>query len=56
LSLIIDNTKQLILVKRTLYLHLGYYKPWNTIHKTFPQENISVWQGTLAILSKSKLK
>lgn len=55
-SLITDNPKQLLLEKLIRYLHLEHYKPKNRTHIKLPKNYISVRQGTVTSLSKSKLK
>jgi hypothetical protein len=44
------------IAKCTRYLHLEHYRPNNRTHINFPKNNISVCQGTVAILSKRDLK
>jgi len=46
-TLIIDNTEQIILEKRTLHLHLQHYTPKNRICINFPHRMIFLWYNEL---------
>jgi len=55
-SLITHNSKQLITEKHGRYLHSEHYTSTNRTRIKFPKNDISLWQRTVTILSKSKLK